>query len=62
MMCATILRHKRPEEHGRLYRVFERAFDWVHAAYKTILTQALRHPLITLLITVVTLCLNVYYT
>ena len=60
MMCAALLRVKRPEEHGRLFRVFERGFDGIHAAYKTILLIALRHPALTLLITFITICLNIY--
>ena len=60
MMCAVLLRHRRPEEHGRLYRLFEWGFDRILGVYETILTWVLRHPLVTIIATVITVCLNVY--
>ncbi len=60
MMCAVLLRHRRPEDHGRLYRLFEWGFDRILSVYETILTWVLRHPLLTIIATIITVCLNVY--
>jgi multidrug efflux pump len=60
MMCAVLLRHRRPEDHGRLYRIFEWGFDRILGVYEVLLSWVLRHPLLTIIATVVTICLNVY--
>ena len=49
MMCARLLKHE-TAGHGRLYRLSERGFDALLAAYKRGLKVALRHRFITLMI------------
>ncbi|MGC2659901.1 MAG: multidrug efflux RND transporter permease subunit [Bryobacteraceae bacterium] len=60
MMCAKILRHKTESEQGRLYRVSERAFNWVIAQYGSTLRWVLGHQPSTLLVTVATLAATVW--
>ena len=60
MMCSRLLRHRRPEDHGRLYRASERVFTWLLNHYERGLKVVLRHPAITLVILVLTIALNVY--
>src|SRR5882724_6133023 len=60
MMCAFILLHKKLEEHGRLYRETEKIFAWVLGAYEWTLKIVLRHPAITLVVLLLTICFNVY--
>src|SRR5205085_12622762 len=60
MMCSRLLRYKRLEEHGRLYRATERVFAWVLSHYEQSLRVILRHPLITLLVLLVTIGLNIF--
>ncbi len=59
MMCALLLRHKRPEEHGWLYRMSERGFQKLIDFYDVTLGWCLRHQPVTLLIAVMTLALTV---
>ena len=60
MMCAKFLRSERDREHGRLYKAGERAFEWLHTGYQHSLDWVLDHQPLILLITFLTLCLNVY--
>ncbi|MDB6036286.1 MAG: acriflavin resistance protein, partial [Verrucomicrobiales bacterium] len=60
MMCSLLLRHQNPEEHGRLYRASDKLFAWILGVYERSLTLVLRHPLITLIILLVTIGLNVF--
>jgi multidrug efflux pump len=60
MMCAKLLRSEKGRAHGRLYRGAERAFESLRAAYGTTLSWVLRHSLLTLAVTVLTVCVNVY--
>jgi multidrug efflux pump len=60
MMCSRLLRHQRPEEHGRLYRASERVFGWLLRAYELSLGRVLQHPLLTLAVLLLTVALNVY--
>jgi len=60
MMCAMLLRHKRPEEHGRLYRESEKFFAWLLGAYEWTLKIVLRHPAITLVVLLATIAGNFY--
>jgi multidrug efflux pump len=59
MMCARFLR---PEsgKHNRLYRFSESAFDRLHRTYDFSLRWVLRHQFLILLVTIGTVCLNVY--
>ena len=60
MMCSRMLRHRRPEGHGRLYRLSERAFAWMLETYDVSLTWALKHWLLTFLVFVFTFFLNIF--
>jgi multidrug efflux pump len=60
MMCSRFLRSARASGHGRLYRLGERAFDGLAHLYDSSLGWVLRHQRFTLLVTIGTVCLNVY--
>ncbi len=59
MMCAKFLRPERGS-HGRLYRLSERGFEWLHRHYETSLRWVLRHSALTLAVAVLTVCVNIY--
>ncbi|MGA3115216.1 MAG: multidrug efflux RND transporter permease subunit [Syntrophobacteraceae bacterium] len=59
MMCATILKKETTHAHGRIYRAMEWIFDHMRSSYDTGLRWALRHSLLMLFITVLTLGANV---
>jgi multidrug efflux pump len=59
MMCSRLLRHRRPDEHGRLYHLSERWFAWLLGAYERSLRPVLRHPAITLAILILTIAVNI---
>jgi multidrug efflux pump len=60
MMCAKLLRHRRPEEQSRLYHASERAFERVIAAYGRTLEWVLGHQTATLVVAVGTLAMTVW--
>ncbi len=60
MMCAILLRGRGQVRHGRLYRMSERGFGGLLALYETTLGWVLRHPRITLAVTLLTIGVNVY--
>jgi multidrug efflux pump len=60
MMCAHLLRAERGRRHGWLYRACERAFDRVLERYAAGLRWVLRHPRLTLVVAVLTVCVNIY--
>jgi multidrug efflux pump len=60
MMCSRLLRHRKPEEHGKIYRASEKVFAKLLGAYERSLTVVLRHPAITLVILLLTIALNIY--
>jgi multidrug efflux pump len=60
MLCARFLKSRDESRHGRLYRFFENAFDWVHHEYNAGLRWVLRHQWITLAVAVGCAILNVY--
>jgi len=60
MMCARFLKSRRGEAHGRLYRASERAFERLLGAYEVGLAWVLRHPRLTMLVALITVCINVY--
>ncbi len=60
MMSAKFLRPQRKGGHNWIYRVCEYVFDTVHRAYAKSLAAVLRHPQLTLVITLVTVAINVY--
>jgi multidrug efflux pump len=59
MMCARFLRHD-TGRHGRAYRVSESAFNGLLRTYDLGLRWVLRHQFFILLVTIGTVCLNVY--
>ena len=59
MMCAYLLKPER-EEHGRLYRIFERGFGALLHAYEAGLKIVLRHRFITLMVMFSTIVLTGY--
>ena len=58
MMCAHML--KEHTSHGWLYRINERAFNWIVSVYGRTLTRVLRRPAITLAVLLGTTALNIY--
>ncbi len=58
MMCAAILKSK--ARHGRFYKVSERTFDGMRHGYDRSLSWALRHPRFMILLTAVTVAVNIY--
>jgi multidrug efflux pump len=58
MMCATLLGAE--PRHGRLYRLSERAFAWLHRQYEWTLAFVLRHPQGVLLVALLTIAVNAW--
>jgi len=59
MMCSRLLRYRKPEDHGRIYRASERVFQAILDWYERCLRVVLRHPAITLVVLLLTIALNV---
>jgi len=59
MMCARFLKHE-SGRHGLAYRVSESIFNGMLHTYDTGLRWVLRHQFLILLLTIGTVCLNVY--
>jgi multidrug efflux pump len=64
MMCAWLLGRDEPRgerrPHGRFYRASEAVFTWMLARYERTLAWVLRHPFPVLLVTLLTVVVNVY--
>jgi multidrug efflux pump len=60
MMCARFLRTQHKEKHNFLYRLSENGFDAILRTYDRTLKSVLRHPQLTLIITLVTIAVSVY--
>jgi len=60
MMSAKFLRPQLNARHNWVYRACEYVFNSVHRAYGKSLAAVLRHPQLTLVITLVTVAINVY--
>ena len=60
MLCARFLKQRDESRHGRLYRLFENAFQWIHHEYNSALRWVLRHQGLTLAVAIVCAFLNVY--
>ena len=60
MMCSRLLRHQREEEHGKLFRASERAFNWVLGLYERSLGWVLEHSGLTLAVLGLTIACNFY--
>jgi multidrug efflux pump len=59
MMCSRLLRHRRTEDHGRLYRASEKLFATILRLYERSLAVVLRHQALTLVILLLLISLNV---
>ena len=63
MLCSRYLRHVEPEEHGRIFRLFERFFAALHGSYENSLRIAVTHPLSVITMFVATIVLSgVFFT
>jgi multidrug efflux pump len=60
MLCAKLLRHKKPGNEGRFYRASETVFQKSIDFYGRTLEVVLRHRTLTLLVAVATLGLTIY--
>jgi multidrug efflux pump len=60
MMCARLLSHQRDQDHNKLFRASERAFNSVLAAYERTLGWVLKHSALTLTVLLLTIALNGY--
>jgi multidrug efflux pump len=60
MMCARFLKDQSTRAHGFFYRLGDRGFDFIHRRYSKSLAWVLRHPLLMLGMTILTVCFNVY--
>ena len=59
MLCSRYLRHAAPEEHGRVFRAFERFFDAMLSGYKVTLCWAMARPRLVMLGFVLSIALTV---
>ncbi len=60
MMCSRLLRHRKSEDHGKIYRASEKLFTSLLGLYERCLRVVLLHPAITLVILVLTIALNIF--
>jgi multidrug efflux pump len=60
MLCARFLKPRDESRHGRVYRMAENAFQWLHYEYNAALRWVLRHQWITLSVAIGCAVLNVY--
>jgi len=60
MLCATFLKSRDESRYGRLYRVSENAFQWLHFEYNSALRWVLRHQALILCVAIGCAALNVY--
>ncbi len=60
MLCAKLLKHKKPESEGRFYKASEKVFETTIAFYGRTLEVVLRHRNLTLLVAIATLGLTIY--
>ncbi len=59
MMCAYMLKSEKTARHGRMYRVSERAFEWVLGLYRRSLRWVLGNPALVLTVLFLIIALNV---
>jgi len=55
MMCSRFVHSEKEKKHGNLYNIFERFFDRVRNGYDRTLQTTLRHPFVTLMVSIVVL-------
>ena len=59
MMCAVLLKDEESKPHGRLYRVSEGMFVWLHSHYETSLRWALNHRRFMIALTLATVVVSI---
>lgn len=59
MMCATLLRHEKARVHGFLFRITEKGFNGMRSLYDVGLRWVLRRPLFMLILTILTIGINI---
>jgi multidrug efflux pump len=60
MMCSGLLKHRREEDHGRLYQASERGFNWILGAYERSLRWVLGHQALMLVVLLITVGITIY--
>jgi multidrug efflux pump len=60
MMCSRLLRSQHDKRHNWLYRINERGFEFIHKSYANSLAVVLKHPQLTLVITLMTIAVSLY--
>jgi multidrug efflux pump len=60
MLCAQFLKSRDESRYGRLYRISEDAFQWLHFEYNSALRWVLRHQVLILCVAIGCAVLNVY--
>jgi multidrug efflux pump len=60
MMCSRLLKHLRPEQHGKAFNASERAFNGILRTYERSLGWVLEHSGLTLIVLVITIAINFY--
>jgi multidrug efflux pump len=60
MMCSRLLRSQNNKRHNFLYRLSESGFELIHKSYANSLAVVLKHPQLTLVITLMTIAVSVY--
>jgi multidrug efflux pump len=60
MMCSRLLRRRGEQRQGRLFRWSERGFATVLRGYERSLAWVLGHGVLTMIVLLITVCLNVY--
>jgi len=59
MLCSRFLKNEHATQHGRLYQLFERGFDWMLNGYKRGLDVVFKHQFTTLLVFIATVLTTV---
>ena len=59
MMCSRLVRYKKQHRHGRIYNIGESVFAWLLEHYRRSLQVVLRHPLVTLIVLLLTIAANI---
>jgi multidrug efflux pump len=59
MLCAFLLKPHNEERHGRVFRASERVFDWILGAYEITLGWVMRHSVLMLVATVLTIVFTI---
>src|SRR6185437_2004198 len=60
MLCAKFLQSQKGRKHGLIYRFSERVFEDMLYFYRVTLRAVLKHPQVTLVLTILTVAVNIY--